>query len=187
LLQQFFQRQLESVRDEPFRRQVAAHVEQRESLRAYLRLVAMPVHLHEHLLLADRVAVLVGEQGRRRRRSAAEVISLRHRGLEPRLFQAGQLYRVAAAMRCSHLHGRGRCRPGRNEAGCTQQHGKAGRSIFHSPGSANWTLTTVAFWINTLAPLFWITVLMPVASAKALPVRVLVPLMTCSAWLPETV
>src|SRR3546814_18127624 len=63
---------------------MAAYVGQRESLLADSRLVAVVVHVAEHLRLGDRLAVLVRQQRRDRRRTATEVTLLRHGGLEPR-------------------------------------------------------------------------------------------------------
>src|SRR3546814_6629770 len=83
----------------PLRLQIAAYVEQRESLLADSRLVAVVVHVAEHLRLGDRLAVLVRQQRRDRRRTATEVTLLRHGGLEPRFLEAGHVDRVAAAVR----------------------------------------------------------------------------------------
>src|SRR3546814_9073399 len=52
-----------------------------------------------HLRLGDRLAVLVRQQRRDRRRTATEVTLLRHGGLEPRFLEAGHVDRVAAVVR----------------------------------------------------------------------------------------
>src|SRR3546814_4185015 len=53
-------------------------------------------------------------------------------------------------------------------------------------GSTNCTFTAVPFWISTLDPLFWITVVMPAAFANAPPSMAFGPLVMFSAWLPLT-
>src|SRR5690606_2991159 len=186
LLEQLVQRQFEAVGLEAVRLQVATHVEQGESLLADPRLVAVGVHLLEDIGLGDRVSVLVGEQGRGRGRAAAEVVLLRHRGPEPRLLEAGQLDRVTAAVGHAHAHRAGMRRRarGQRERAANGTTGAGGGP--HGTGSTNWTFTAVPFWISTLEPLFWITVVMPLALANAPPSIAFRPLSTFSAWLPLT-
>src|SRR5690606_32629768 len=186
LLEQLVQRQFEAVGLEAVRFQVAAHVEQGESLLADPRLVAVGVHLLEDIGFGDRVSVLVGEQGRGRGRAAAEVVLLRHRGPEPRLLEAGQLDRVTAAVGHAHAHRAGMRRRarGQRERAANGTTGAGGGP--HGTGSTNWTFTAVPFWISTLEPLFWITVVMPLALANAPPSIAFRPLSTFPAWLPLT-
>src|SRR5690606_7536755 len=146
-------------------------------------------HVREHLGLGHRVPVLEGQQRGHRRRAAAEVVLLRHRGPVARRLQADHRQRVRAPVGHAHLRAVGP----RGARGCEQgqaqgrqaprQHGaRAG----HGPCPPMRTLTAVPFWMSTLAPLFWITVLMPAALPKAPPVTVLPAPTVPVAVLPPT-
>src|SRR5690606_15740928 len=166
--------------------QVAPHVQQRETLLADPGLVALGVHLPEHLELGDGMAVLIGQQGCRRRRAAAEVVLLLHGRPEARFLEAGHLDRVAAAVRHAQAERTGMHRSGRGQrehaANGTAECGDSG----HGVGSRNCTFSALPFWISTFEPLFWITVVMPLALANAPPSRLFMPLSMWSAWLPFT-
>src|SRR3546814_288187 len=168
-LEELVDRQHEAVGLVPLRLQIAAYVEQRESLLADSRLVAVVVHVAEHLRLGDRLAVLVRQQRRDRRRTATEVTLLRHGGLEPRFLEAGHVDRVAAAVRHAQAERAGlRARACGQRKHAARDLQDAGPAPGHGVGgSTNCTFTAVPFWISTLDPLFWITVVMPAVFANA--------------------
>src|SRR3546814_12600517 len=117
----------------------------------------------EHLRLGDRLAVLVRQQRRDRRRTATEVTLLRHGGLEPRFLEAGHVDRVAAAVRPAQAE-----RAGLRARACGQrQHAAralqdAGPTPGHGVGgSTNRPFTALPFLIRTFVPLFCPTVVTP--------------------------
>src|SRR3546814_3751069 len=93
-LEELVDRQHEAVGLVPLRLQIAAYVEQRESLLADSRLVAVVVHVAEHLRLGDRLAVLVRQQSRDRRRTATEVTLMRHGKSEENTSELQSLMRI---------------------------------------------------------------------------------------------
>src|SRR5690606_24613663 len=116
-----------------------------------------------------------------RRRAATEVVLLRHGRPEARFLEAGHMDRVTAAVRHAQaertgMHGRGRGQ-GQHAANGTAEFGNSG----HGVGSTNCTFTAFPFWISTLEPLFWITVVMPLALANAPPSMLFMPLSMWSA------
>src|SRR5690606_759312 len=190
LVQQPVQRHLEAIGLVALRLQVGAHVQQRKSLALDARLVPALVHVAEHVDFADDVPVLEGQQGGHRGRAAAEIVLLRDRGPVARGLQAGHRHRIAAAVGNTHLGRRGTGGAWRYQlrakAGRQQQDAQRGAGRVHGSGPPNCTLTAVPFWISTLAPLFWITVLMPAALPKAPPVTMFRPPTVPTAVLPST-
>ena len=115
---QLVERCLEAVRLEAVRFQIALHVEQREALFLDLFLFAVREHLFEHGLFVDRETVVVGEQRRQRRGSAAEVVLLAHHGAKARFLDAGRGHRIGTADLHGKVDGTGLCGANAEAAKC---------------------------------------------------------------------
>src|SRR3546814_10580752 len=90
---------------------------------------------------------------------------------EPRFLEAGHVDRVAAAVRHAQAERAGlRARACGQRKHAARDLQDAGPAPGHGVGgSTNCTFTAVPFWISTLDPLFWITVVMPAVFANAPP------------------
>src|SRR5208337_2771323 len=75
-LSQFVERSPHTIGLVAVRLEKALHVEQRKTLRSYLRLIACGEHRFEHRGLIDWPVVLEGEERRHRGRTTAEVVLL---------------------------------------------------------------------------------------------------------------
>src|SRR5690606_37128562 len=140
------QARLDAVRAIAAGLQIQLHVEQRKAFAANQRLVAALEHSVEDLRLRDRVAIVVGEQGRDRGGSAAEVVSLPNGGGDPGFLDASHLDRERAARKAGVLQ-----RPGAaDRQRRARQHCDDHRADTQPHRRSR--LRMVAFWMMTLLP-----------------------------------
>src|SRR6185437_8569279 len=176
---QLVQRRDEAVGFEPACHQEALDVQQRKTFLRDLRAIAVREHRRERRLLAHRIVVLVGQQRGDRRRSATEVVLLVDGVAEAQFLERGDGHAIVAARDAREL----RLARHRN----SRQQREQPQSREHSPRhGCNCTLTTVAFWISTLLPLFCITIGRPAALPKAPPPIQFMPVLTFSVEVLDT-
>src|SRR5690242_6082799 len=150
-LLQFLQRHDESIGLETQCREKPFDVQQRKPFLADPGAIAMREHRRERRLFAHRIAVLVGEQRGHSRRAATEIVFLVDRVAETSFLERGHVQAVIAARDAGQL--RAAC-PREDQPKC-EQPGKQRDASIHG---CICTFTTVAFWIRTLLPVFWITI-----------------------------
>ena len=135
-------------------------------------LVSRFVHPREDGPLADGILVSGGEEGGERGGAATEIVSLPHRTAELRLFLAGDVQHDVAPRHPGNRHGGRLCtrrRGGENHHDDAEHDRSHVRHRLHDALHFTITSTTVAFWIRTWFPEFWMTVATPFMSEKAFP------------------
>src|SRR6185312_1261164 len=178
-LLQFLQRHDESIGFETQRRQESLDVQQRKSFLADLGPIAVREHRRERGLFTHRKAVLVSEQRGNRRGTATEIVFLVNRVAETFFLQRGDVQAVVAPRDPGELGASRPSKYGRHP----QQPNKPQQAAFHG---CICTFTTVAFWIRTLLPLFWITIGKPAALPNEPPPIQFIPVLTFSVDVLET-